>query len=495
MSDVGIAWLFFVGYLTIIGAAATVGIRRMKGLGDFAVGDRKVSPLFVGLSLAANLTSAATFIVNPGLLYLSGVSGFLGYAIATPLGIMVGLTVLSKAFRRVGDRYSALTVPQWIGDRYGSWVLKTLFAGISLLLITFLILIVVGLTLVLSSVLGLPEWAAMAITIAVPLVYIMLGGASAHTLTSTVQAAVMLIVAVLLIGSGIAYFSDGLGGFLDRLAAIDPLLAAPVNPKSPLFRSAFEVFVANFVIGLAVVTQPHIISKALYLRTERDVNTYLATGFAVLIVFFCVLVVGLYARLLFPAGDLAPDRVVPTYLVDVFSPGVRGLVAMGLVAAGFSTLEGLLLALSAIFANDIYGAWARRHSSLSEEERSVRAVRYGKLFMVALVPVLALASWQQIQSPNLSVAILAQNGVYALFSATFAPILFGIFADRMPAWGAGAAALSALIVHFGMYYGQIGPYWNNPAVPATFALATSVLVAGVALVLTRPAPVPTAVQP
>jgi SSS family solute:Na+ symporter/sodium/pantothenate symporter len=282
-----------------------------------------------------------------------------------------------------------------------------------------------------------------------------------------------------------AYFSGGLDGFLSRLAAIDPLLAAPVNPESPLFRSAFEVFVANFAIGVAVVTQPHIISKALYLRTERDVNAYLATGFVVLIVFFCVLVVGLYARLLLPAGDLAPDRVVPTYLVEVFSPGVRGLVAIGLVAAGFSTLEGLLLALSAIFANDIYGTWARRYTNLTEEVRSARAVRYGKVFMVALVPILALLSWQQIQAPNLSVAILAQNGVYALFSATFAPILFGIFADRMPAWGAAAAALSALGVHFGMYYGQIGPYWNNPAVPATFALATSVAVAAGALLLTR----------
>jgi SSS family solute:Na+ symporter/sodium/pantothenate symporter len=40
-----------------------------------------------------------------------------------------------------------------------------------------------------------------------------------------------------------------------------------------------------------------------------------------------------------------------------------------------------------------------------------------------------------------------------------------------------AAASTALLVHFGVYYGEITMYHNNPAVPATFALVSSVLVA------------------
>jgi sodium/pantothenate symporter len=41
-----------------------------------------------------------------------------------------------------------------------------------------------------------------------------------------------------------------------------------VNPDSLLFRDYFEVLVANFLVGIAIILQPHIISKALYLRTE-----------------------------------------------------------------------------------------------------------------------------------------------------------------------------------------------------------------------------------
>lgn len=481
MTDALVGWLFFAGYLAVIGTAAWVGIRRTKDFASFSVGDRKVSPIFVGLSLAANLTSAATFVVNPGLLYVSGISGFLGYAVATPLGIAIGLIVLSKRFRRVGDRFTALTVPQWIGDRYGDPRLKTFFAILSLLLITFMVLITVGLTRVLANVLDIPQMAALVLTIVVPLVYIVLGGASAHTLTNTAQAFIMSTVAIMMIGSGLGYFGNGIGAFLERLATIDPLLAAPVNPESMLFRSGFEVFVANFVIGLAIITQPHILSKALYVKTERDMNLYLLSGLGVAFLFFSVLITGLYARIQFPAGDLAVDAVIPTYLVTHFGPVARGMVTVGLLAAGFSTMEGLMVALSSIFANDVYRPLALKLGQ-SEEVANARALRLSKAFLALLAPLLFVIAYDQL-NPRFSVAILAQYGVYGLFSATFVPILFGIFTDRLGKGGMLAASITALVVHFGMFFGQIGPYWNNPAVPATFALLSSVTVAFVSALL------------
>ena len=41
-------------------------------------------PFFVGLSLAANMTSVATFVINPGLVHAYGWSGVVGYGIAAP---------------------------------------------------------------------------------------------------------------------------------------------------------------------------------------------------------------------------------------------------------------------------------------------------------------------------------------------------------------------------------------------------------------------------
>jgi len=423
----------------------------------------------------------ATFVINPGLIHAYGWSGIVGYGFAAPLGIFLALIVTTKKFRRIGDEFTVLTVPQWLGDRYGDRRLTVLFAVASLLQITFLVLIVTALVLVLMTVLQISMWTAILIVVVLAFASILLGGASLHVVSNSVQAMTMLAVAVLLVASGIEIFSGGLGPFFERLDAVAPFYGSVTNPDSLLFRDLFEVVVANFVIGVAIIMQPHIISKSLYLRTERDVNVYLVTAMVAGTVFTSVLVVGLYARVALGA-DLAPDQVVPSYIATSFSPGLTALVMLGLLAAGFSTLEGIILALSTIFANDLWANLARA-AGKSEEEVRGRLLTVGRVFLVVLAPVTAILAWRQIVAPSLSVAIFAQNGVYGLFAATFAPVVFGLFSRRATAGLSATAALAALAVHFGMYYGGITHYHNNPAVPATFALvaSTAIMAAGVAL--------------
>jgi SSS family solute:Na+ symporter/sodium/pantothenate symporter len=255
---------------------------------------------------------------------------------------------------------------------------------------------------------------------------------------------------------------------------VAPHFGSVTNPSSLLFRDLFEVVVANFVIGLAIIMQPHIISKSLYLRSERDVNTYLVTAMAAGTVFTAVLLVGLYARLSLGA-DLPPDRVVATYIATTFSPGLRALIMLGVLAAGFSTLEGVILALSTIFGNDFFGTLARSRG-VAPEHLQAQLLRVGRIFLLVLAPITLFLAYRQIVAPSLSVAIFAQNGVYGLFAATFAPVLLGIFSRRSSALVAFSAAAVALVVHFGMYYGGVTHYHNNPAVPAACALVISTLV-------------------
>jgi SSS family solute:Na+ symporter/sodium/pantothenate symporter len=164
---------------------------------------------------------------------------------------------------------------------------------------------------------------------------------------------------------------------------------------------------------------------------------------------------------------------------------VRALVMLGVLAAGFSTLEGVALALSSIFANDLYGGLAGR-GDMAPEERAARLLKVGRIFLVVLAPLTLVLAWWQME-PDLSVAIFAQNGVYALFAATFAPVLFGIFSERAGGGLAAAAAVAALVVHFGIYYGGITPYHNNPAVPAACAIVLSTVIMAVGCLLARPA--------
>jgi SSS family solute:Na+ symporter/sodium/pantothenate symporter len=457
--------------------------RRATDIESFSVGSRRVPPFFVGLSLAANMTSVATFVINPGLIHAYGWAGVVGYGMAAPMGIFIGLVVTSKRFRRVGDQFTVLTVPQWLGERYGDRRLTVFFALASMLQITFLVLIVTALVLVLMTVLQIAMWPALLMVVVFTFGYILFGGASLHVWSNSLQAITMLAVAVILVASGAAIFADGLGGFFSQLDAVAPYYGNMTNPSSLLFRDLFEVVVANFVIGLAIIMQPHIISKSLYLRSERDVNTYLVTAMVAGTVFTTVLVVGLYARISL-GGDLSPDRVVATYIASNFAPGLRAFIMLGVLAAGFSTLEGVILALSTIFGNDFYGTIARARG-MAGEQLQRQLLRVGRIFLVALAPITLVLAYRQITAPSLSVAIFAQNGVYGLFAATFAPVLFGIFSKRATAPLAFAAATTALVVHFGMYYGGITHYHNNPAVPATCALVISTLVMGIGVVLLK----------
>ncbi len=483
MNETTLPWALLIAYACVIVYLAWRNRRRASDIESFSVGSRRVPPFFVGLSLAANMTSVATFVINPGLIHAYGWAGVVGYGMAAPLGIFIGLVVTSKRFRRVGDRFTVLTVPQWLGERYGDRRLTVFFAFVSMLQVTFLVLIVTALVLVLMSVLQIGMWPALLMVVVFTFGYILFGGASLHVWSNSVQAMTMLAVAVILVTSGAAIFGDGLAGFFARLDAVAPHYGGMTNPDSLLFRDLFEVVLANFVIGLAIIMQPHIISKSLYLRSERDVNTYLATAMVAGTVFTAVLLVGLYARIEL-GGALPPDRVVATYIASGFTPGLRAFIMLGVLAAGFSTLEGVILALSTIFGNDFYGTIARARGMAAERLRG-QLLKVGRVFLVALAPLTLLLAWRQIVSPSLSVAIFAQNGIYGLFAATFAPVLFGIFSDRATARLAFAAAATALVVHFGMYYGGITHYHNNPAVPATFALAISTLVMTIGVAVSR----------
>jgi len=117
------------------------------------------------------------------------------------------------------------------------------------------------------------------------------------------------------------------------------------------------------VVGLAVVCQPHIITKSLLLKKESDVNKFLATSIIVELLFFSVVIAGLWARIEFPdltlnGIALTNDSIIPTYVVKVFSNGIFAtvvglLVILGLISAGMSTLEGLIQSLSSSINNDI----------------------------------------------------------------------------------------------------------------------------------------------
>ena len=480
-------WILVLAYAALILVFVVRGARSNKSLADYALGSFAFSPVAVGLALAASMTSAATFIINPGFVAIFGVSAVLSYAVVIPAAALTSLVVLTKGFRRHGSSVKALSMAQWMGTRYDSPGFALYFGFLSLLLLTFIVLIVVGLTKVIAATLGVPELATLITICAFVFGYMMFGGANSMVYTNTIQAILMIVVAVILLGSGHEHFADGVRGFLDRLRAVDPALVSPTNPDSFLFRDLFEIVGAQILVGVAIVCQPHIITKSLLLKDERDVNRYLVVGVVTEVLFFAVVIAGLYARLAFPDltlnGAVIPmDGIIPAYVVNELPVYVGMIVVMGLISAGLSTLEGLIQALATTITADIVtplgGAWL----PADPDRRAKVLLGVNRLAIVGLAVAAAVLSWQQIVSPKLSVAIFAQNGVYAYFSAAFVPILFGMFLRDTRPVTAIAGSVAAVVVHFSMYYGHLpvpgtAATGENPGVAAAVALLASLAVA------------------
>ncbi|WP_150451858.1 sodium:solute symporter family transporter [Arenibacter lacus] len=454
---------------------------KNESIETYALGSKSFSSFSVALSLAASLTSAATFIINPGFIALYGFSAYLTFGVVMPLSIFVALIILMKRFRQYGINVKSLTIADWVGKRYGSTFLKILFGFLSTLLITFIVLICVGITKVLSKALDADELTILIILVVVVFSYMIAGGANSMVYTNSLQAVMMIAVAVILLGSGAEYlYNTGGEGIIARLAKIDPNLTKTFNTESPLFRDFFEVVICNAIVGIAIVCQPHILTKSLLIKKDAQVNRFLAYSILILIVFFSVVITGFYARLSFPDllynnELLKMDGIIPAYVVDRFPIYIGILVILGLIAAGLSTLEGLIQAIPTTLTNDLILPILGRH------KKGIPAIQINWIvtFIVAIAAI--VLSYQQLVSPSLSVGIFAQNGVYAFFSAAFVPVFFGIFTKTNNPYVPIVASLVAVVTHFGIYYLELTPYMEgatvkNPAIASAIALIVSTAV-------------------
>ena len=488
-------WILIILYAAVILFFVIRGARKTKSMNDYAVGSFAFSPVAVGLALAASMTSAATFIINPGFIAFYGFSAVISFGFVLPVASLVSLIVLTKGFRKHGMSVKALSMAQWMGTRYNSKGYSLFFAFLSLLLITFIVLIIVGLTKVLSKTLNVSEINVLIGIVVFIFGYMMFGGANSMVYTNTVQALIMLVVAFIMLGSGAEHLSGGFSGLVEKLSSIDPKLVQTTNESSFLFRDYFEIFMSQIIIGVAIICQPHIITKSLLLKTDKDVNRYLVTGIIIQLIFFLVVITGLWARITFPdltigGIPLKLDGVISAYVVKKFSWFVGLIVVMGLISAGISTLEGLIQSVSTTITTDILKPLFGKHIRNSEENGGKVYITINRIVIIALGLISILISYDQLVNPKLSVGIFAQNGVYAYFSAAFVPILFGMFLKYTNKYVAILSSASAILVHFIFYYGKVTvPFTvatgENPGVAAAMAIVVSLAVGSITYFITR----------
>ena len=272
-------WFFLALYMLAMLGFGIVGMRKVSNSDDFATARGAYGPWFLSFALVATTASGGTFIGLPALTYTAGFSG-LWYQIVYPLGVYIGVLVCLRAVRNAGASFGTRSMPEYLGDRYNSELLRLAVALFSLLLIFYLAAQLLSAAVMFTKMLGLDVAWALGVTSLLLMLYVVIGGAHADILTDGVQGALMLLLAVVLCvmfyrGFGI---EGGFAGMVSSLQAQDPKLVQALNTDHHLFNSRWDVFcifVAHAPLGLL----PHIGNKLWALRSDKEQWKFIGISF------------------------------------------------------------------------------------------------------------------------------------------------------------------------------------------------------------------------
>jgi len=428
MSLAAWSWLFLTLYIGAMLAIGWIASRRVSSADDFATARSSYGPMFLALAFAASTASGATFLGSPGLGYQYGLASIWGKFLY-PIGVYLGLLISIRLVATAGHEFGTRSIPEYLGDRYQSDGVRILVSLFSLVLFFYIAGQLVSGLVMFETMLGLdPAW-ALAITTAVLLVYVVLGGAHADILTDGVQGFMMLLVAVITIVLFVTGFGVD-GGFsvmIERLGELDENLVRPLNQTTPLYHSWWSivcVLLAHMPLGML----PHIGNKVWALRDDRDRYRFVKLAFGVGLTLGLMGLGGILARAVLGdellTGGHTANEALPALFIALFPKWFAALVGVGILAAIMSTADGLIVSSSQVVANDLYRlSIVPRFQPQLDEAEVDRRVLWLSRFTTGIVMVgCAGLAWALM---DMNIALLVWVGSGGMMAAFAGPLVMG----------------------------------------------------------------------
>src|SRR5690625_4241108 len=172
----------------VIGAWASKRLQRDEGfLSDYFLGSREFGGLLLAMTMVATYASASSFLGGPGAAYSIGFGWVLLAMTQVATGYFV-LLVLGKKFAIVARRYNAVTVIDFLKERYQSTAIVLISAAsITIFLFSAMAAQWVGGAYLIQSLTGISYIGALFIFTISVLVYVTIGGFRAVVITDAVQ--------------------------------------------------------------------------------------------------------------------------------------------------------------------------------------------------------------------------------------------------------------------------------------------------------------------
>lgn len=434
-------WAVILPFLIILLAFFIIGIWASKPLAksnsflqDYFLGDRQLGGFILAMTMVATYGSASSFIGGPGIAYTQG----LGWVLLSMAQLATGyfvLMILGKKFAIVARKYKAITLVDFLKERYQSkWVVLLSAFSIIIFLFSSMGAQWVGGGVLIESLTGMSYTTSLFIFALSAIVYVILGGFRAVALTDVLQGVVMFVgTLTLLIATIIA--GGGIDNIIADLTAENPNLITPYGfdgGLKPLYVSSFWI-----LVGIGVVGLPQITVRAMSYKNSKAMHQAIIVS--TIVVGFIMLgmhLIGVFARPILP-GIEKGDTVMPLLAMEVLPPWLAGVVLAAPMAAIMSTVNALLLLVSSAIVKDVYSNYIKPDAS----EKTIKNISLIVTTVIGiLVFIMALSPPDFIIWLNL----FAFGGLEAAF---IWPVVLGLYWQKGNKYG----AVFSMIIGVGSY--------------------------------------------
>tara|TARA_B100000676_G_scaffold196357_1_gene193038 strand:- start:75 stop:1556 length:1482 start_codon:yes stop_codon:yes gene_type:complete len=381
---------------------------------DFLLGGKQLGPWVAGLSYAASTSSAWVLLGFSGFVFLYGYS-----ALWLIPGIWAGYIfmwlVLGPSIRKNSKINNWITPTDFISANLKENDKRNI-AILSACLISFCFIFYIAAQFeaaadTLSSNFDFDQGTGLVLGSLIILIYCLMGGFWAASLTDSMQAIVMVFAAISV--SWMTYHEAG--GYQVIVNSISSYNQSYIDWFGGQPGFLWIGFILGAIgIGLGTFGQPHLLTRLMAVKGDKELSMGFRIAFIwVIIIYIAMAVLGLSARSLL--GSINPDKEIFYLLAEnVLPPVFAGIVIASVLSAIMSTVDSLLLASSSAISHDLQ---LRNHFPINE-------LIISRIVMALIVFVAVIIAWL-IPDGLFNRVLFAWSALGAAFGAIVVAMVLG----------------------------------------------------------------------
>lgn len=421
--------VLYLGIMAFIGWYAG---RKTNNIGDFFVLSGKAGVVVSGIAYFSTQFSMGTFLGTPGTIY--GV-GYAGMAISVPGAVfcmILPALLIGRKLITLGHKYGFLTMADYLTDRYHS---KNMSGVLGVMMLFFLVPMmgaqIIGAGVIVHVFTGLPEWVGVVGMGIIVILYCMTGGMKGAMMTDVIQGSLMIATAVV---TFIVSIVMG-GGFSNINHTLQSMNEAYLTFPGANGYMPWTYYISNIVLwSFFTMGQPHLFTKFFAMKDHKTMFKAILLGTAGM--FFSATLIewaGVNGIASIQNIEKA-DQIIPMILQRGMNPFLASIFIAGIVEAGMSTIDGILVTTTGAVTRDIYQKIINKNAT----DEAVMSLSKVVTVIIGIV-VICFGVFQP--GSIFEINLFAFSGM-AIFVV---PILFGIYWKKATAKGAIASVIVGII--------------------------------------------------